>query len=118
MADFSKRADLYDRIDQGRRCFSDEEGVDLRNISMLEDANSWTAVRREPTILACFNLPLNWRCEGFKFGAARLGRGGCCMHLRKFTWNSTTPLADTIRIVVIMFDEDHRIWVLQKTRLR
>ncbi len=81
MADFSKRADLHDRIDQVRRCFSDEEGVDLRNISMLEDANSWTAVRREPTMLACFNLPLNWRCERFKFVAAKLGRGGCCMHL-------------------------------------
>lgn len=74
MADFSKRADLHDRIDQGRRCFSDENGVDLRNISMLEDANSWTAVRREPTILACFNLPLNWRCEGLNF-EQRAGEG-------------------------------------------
>ena len=51
------------------------------DISMLDDANSWTAMRREPTILACFNFPLNWRCKGAEGSgqqnhSGRFGNGG------------------------------------------
>ena len=81
MAHFSKRADLRGCQGQGvaaGKCV--RAGGDLRNISMFEEANSCTAVRREPTMLACFSLPLNWRCKRVR-GGGREGRGGggeCC----------------------------------------